>query len=381
MLGTIVVGVAILVTIGFMGARYRRYPGQGLPESTIAATDMQDPADRIRREFEEAGFDGVPDHLIDSLSSLTKIDDYPIYTMTYIGPYVHAADFQDAYGVNRESVTAPSTPTWACSLFGAVGDVERPMMGRNFDWQHSPILVAFLDPEDSYRSMVSIDLAYVVDEDLIDRLDEVRAEELIPLLNVPFITFDGMNEHGLAIGMASVDYECGYPSDPNKRDVGDMRLMREVLDHCTTVEESLAFLEGINPVSQGGPNMHFLIADRTPSAALIEYHEGETYIFRSTEDEPWQLGTNFPVVRTNGNPAGECWRYDTIAETLENSQGEMTSLQAMELLQHVATETTQWSIVYDLGERIMNLAVRRDLDTIYSISLDSREVLQQRSAR
>jgi len=104
------------------------------------------------------------------------------------------------------------------------------VFGRNFDWEESPILVLFLEPDEGYRSVMSIDIAYLIEPEWIDRLDEAPVEQLLPLLTAPFLTFDGMNEMGLAIGMASVDYECGYPSDPEKRDVGDLRLMREVLD-------------------------------------------------------------------------------------------------------------------------------------------------------
>ncbi len=320
---------------------------------------------RVREGFEAIAMTDVPENVIATLSTLEKIDDYPVYTMRYFGPYVRASELQnEAASLRRE---------WACSLFAAVGDAERPMFGRNFDWEYSPILVLFLEPEEGHRSVMSIDIAYLVDEEAIDRLDTASVDELLPLLDAPFLTFDGMNERGVAIGMASVDYECGYPSDPDKRDVGDLRLMREVLEAAATVEEAIAFLEGINPVSQGGPNTHYLIADRTPAAALVEYHDGEMYIFRSSGESPWQLGTNFPVVLTEGNPAGNCWRYDLIKATLRERGGALSADEAADLLQAVSTPMTRWSIVYDLAELEAHLVIEQDTEAVHTFSLEGEE--------
>ena len=324
---------------------------------------------RVRMEFEAIGMSDVPENVIATLSTLERIDDYPVYTMRYFGPYLRASELQPEPEPDEAALKATD---WACSLFAAVGDSSWPVFGRNFDWEYSPILVLFLEPEDGYRSIMSIDIAYLVDEEAIGRLDTASVEELLPLLSAPFLTFDGMNERGVAIGMASVDYECGYPSDPEKGDVGDLRLMREVLESSATVEEALAFLETINPVSQGGPNMHYLIADRTPAAALVEYHDGETYIFRSSAETPWQLGTNFPVVLTEGNPTGSCWRYDLLETTLREHGGSLSADGAADLLQAVSTPTTRWSIVYDLANLQMHLTIERNAEIVHTFSLGDR---------
>jgi len=325
----------------------------------------------IREALETLGYVDVPESIVRSLSTLEKIDEYPVYTMRYVGPYLRAADLE------REPVPEPNDgqagatrgeKAWACSLFAAVAEPERAVFGRNFDWEYSPLLVLFLEPEEGYRSVMSVDIAYLVDEEAFGELDTAPVEDLLPLLSAPFLPFDGMNEHGLAIGMASVDYECGYPSDPDKRDAGDLRMMREVLESSATVEEALAFLEAVNPVSQGGPNMHYLIADRT-DAALIEYHDGEMTVFRSAEEAPWQLGTNFPVVLTDGDPAGQCWRYDLIDATVREHEGVLTAAEAADLLQAVSTPMTRWSIVYDLAALEMHLAVERDVENAHTFSL------------
>ena len=349
------------------GAGGDAQPPLPVAEAHAAASASID-TEEVRAELEAIGLSDVPENIAATLSTLEKVDDYPVYTMRYFGPYVRASELRPELGSRPEAPVR--TTDWACSLFAALGDPSRPVFGRNFDWEYSPILVLFLEPEEGHRSVMSIDIAYLIEPDDIDRLDECEAERLLPLLDAPFLTFDGMNEMGVAIGMAAVDYECGYPSDPKKRDVGDLRMMREVLEAVATVEEAIAFLEGINPVSQGGPNTHYLIADATPSAALIEYHDGEMVVFRSGAESPWQMGTNFPVVLTSGNPTGNCWRYDLIDATLRQNAGELTASGAMDLLRAVSTPTTRWSIVYDLAELEAHLVIERDTETVHTFSLE-----------
>jgi len=87
-----------------------------------------------------------------------------------------------------------------------------------------------------------IDITHLIEPEWIDRLDEALVKQLIPLLNAPFLILRGMTETGVGIGMASVDYEGGYPSDPEKRNVGDLRWMRDLLEASATVDEAIAFL-------------------------------------------------------------------------------------------------------------------------------------------
>ena len=352
--------IALCVAVGMLGPRV---------ENTIGAVDASIEAEVVRRGLASAGFVDVPENVVATLSTLEKLDDYPIYTMRYIGPYVRASELERESAPDAEPVAGSMNQGWACSLFAAVADPERAVLGRNFDWEYSPILVLFLEPREGYRSVMSIDIAYLIEPEWIDRLDTAPIDALLPLLTAPFLTFDGMNEMGLAVGMASVEYTCGYPSDPDKRDVGDLQLMRELLEASATIDEAILFLETINPVSQGGPNTHYLIADATPDAALIEYHNGEMHVFRSSTEAPWALGTNFPVVLTDAHPEDRCWRYDRIQATLHEHGGALSVVEATDLLQAVSTPMTRWSIVYDLAELQMHLTIERDEDTVHMFSL------------
>ncbi len=363
--------IALCMAVGILGARVdvvqaSDRSGRPRAEKATGAVDASIEAEALRKGLSSAGFVDVPENVVATLSTLEKLDDYPVYTMRYIGPYVLPSELERA---SAQGDRQAGNSDWACSLFAAVADPRRAVFGRNFDWEYSPILVLFLEPSEGYRSVMSVDIAYLVEPEWINRLDAAPVEELVPLLTAPFLTFDGMNEMGLAVGMASVDYECGYPSNPDKRDVGDLRLMREMLEASATVDEAITFLETINPVSQGGPNTHYVIADRT-SAALIEYHDGEMYVLGSSAKAPWQFGTNFPVILAEGSPGGRCWRYDRIETTLREQVGDLSVAEASDLLHAVSTPMTRWSIVYDLAKLQMHLTIERDTGTMRMFSID-----------
>ncbi len=92
-----------------------------------------------------------------TLSSLAKIDDYPLYTMHYYGTYKQAASsMKDPAApmslARSTSGEAPVQRAWACTLFAALADTKNRLYGRNFDWEYSPALLLFTQPPDGYAS-------------------------------------------------------------------------------------------------------------------------------------------------------------------------------------------------------------------------------------
>jgi len=298
----------------------------------------------------------------ESLRSLTKIDDYPVYTMRLVGPYGIPA------GLVAEGYSAPQpelTNSWACSLFAALGDADASLFGRNFDWEHSPMLLLHTNPEEGYATVTCVDLAYLIEDapSVWDSLENQPLETLYPLLEAPYLPFNGMNEHGLAIGMAAVPPDR-YVFDTDKPLVGHLQLMRFVLEGARTIEEAIELVQGISIRDQGGPHIHYLLADRAGKAALIEYVDGELIVHQNLE--AWHVATNFTVARVNETPIGQCHRYDLITRTLEDTRGILSADMAMEVLQQVSQSNTQWSIVYDLNNLTIHMALGRDFNTIHT---------------
>src|SRR5512135_1360165 len=143
-----------------------------------------------------------------TLGSLELVDDYPLYTMHYTASYSGRAGPATA----PRSVAALDFPAqgtcraeWGCSLFAALGNENNRLLGRNFDWEFSPALLLFTDPEDGYASVSMVDIAYLgFQGDRSRNLTSLPLEDRRRLLDAPALPFDGMNEEGLAVGMAAV---------------------------------------------------------------------------------------------------------------------------------------------------------------------------------
>jgi len=290
-----------------------------------------------------------------TLSSLDKADDYPLYVMRYHGPYTLTAS---SAATVRWVTGRPSAPTWACSLFAALGDEQHRLYGRNFDWRYSPALLLFTDPPDGYASVSMVDIAYLVDLSKVHELTDLPLEERAVLLETPFWPFDGMNEHGLVVGMAAVP-ESEMPHDPRKTTIDSLLVIREMLDHARDVGEAVAILEGYNVAWGGGPPLHYLIADRAGQATLVEFYDGEMVLIRSRSASSWHLATNHLRAAVHDVGSGGCWRYEAIHRRLASAKGSLSVTPAMDLLADVAQENTQWSVVYDLGSGAVHVVLGR----------------------
>jgi Tol biopolymer transport system component len=297
-----------------------------------------------------------------TLGSLEQVDDYPLYTMHYYGDYDRS---RAAMGGGRAKLTF-STLTWACSLFAALGDADNMLYGRNFDWRYSPALLLFTDPPDGYASVSMVDIEYLVGADKTGTLTDLPLEDRRPLLDAPFWPFDGMNEHGLVIGMAAVPPGHVSP-DPDKETIGSLGVMREVLDHARDTHEAVAILQSYNIDMGGGPPLHYLVADPSGRSVLIEFYQGETILIPN--QDPWHQATNFLRSSTGESAVGECWRYDSIGERLMEVEGRLTTLDAMDILSEVSQESTQWSIVYGLSTGDVTVAMGQEYDSQHTFHL------------
>ncbi len=296
-----------------------------------------------------------------TLASLEQADPYPLYTMHYYGAYT------------RTATAAPysTAPAWGCSLFAALGDPDNRLYGRNFDWDYSPALLLFTTPPDGYASVSMVDIAYLDFTGAAAKtLLDLPLAERQALLNAPFLPFDGMNARGLAIGMAAVPPSDVRP-DPQKETRGSLGIIREMLDHAATVDQAVTILQSYTIDFEGGPPLHYLIADATGRAALVEFYQGETVVTPNTAD--WHLATNFLCAAVEST-AGECWRYDALNARLTAAQGRLTPPDALSLLRQVAQNGTQWSIVYGISTGEIAVAINRAYDVPHTFRLDMTDI-------
>ncbi|GLZ06970.1 hypothetical protein Acsp03_44360 [Actinomadura sp. NBRC 104412] len=287
-----------------------------------------------------------------SLATLRVIDaKLPLLAMTNHGPY-------DA---TRPVAKAHVGRSFACSLFVATRGPRGPLFGRNFDWAPNAAMLVTNRPPRGPTSVSLVDLSYVAvtpQEAMRARNDPAVQRKLLQAVKLPF---DGLNEHGLAIGFAQVP-AAQPPRVPNRPTVGSARIQRLVLDQARTVDQAIAIFGRYNvEFPPDEPALHYLLADATGQAAAIEFVNGRMHVIR---DAPHAI-TNFVLTGTTDR---KDLRYRTIASKQTN-KGSLNPTQAMDLLSEVAQRHTRWSAVYELTQGTLHLTLDRDYSKRHTFHL------------
>lgn len=302
---------------------------------------------------------GLSDAEAASLLSLEKISDFPLYSMTHYAEY--------GYEEYKGPEAGRTGDLWACTLFAALADSESKIFARNFDWRDSPTLVLFTDPPKGHAAVAVVDIEYLefTEEELAD-LTVLPLEDLTVLLDAHHIPFDGLNEEGLAIAMALVP-AGNVEHDPDKETIGSLGIIRAMLDKAATVEEAIDIFDDYNIDFEGGPPLHYLVADASGDAAVLEHYEGEIRIAGRGDD--WEATTNF-IESSVDSEQGKCWRQDIVNAELAETDGVLSVDQAFTLLEEVAQVNTQWSVVYQMLTGEVQIAMGREFETLFEFDLE-----------
>ena len=199
-----------------------------------------------------------------SLATLRQVDDYPLYVMHLYGSY----GFDEYLEEGQQATSGLPAPEhehcepWACSVFAALNQDGDLLLGRNFDWFNRPTLLLFAHPPDGYTSVSMVDMSY-----LGFGTGEPSWSDRIRLLDAPYLPFDGMNEHGLAVGMMAVPQARGA-QDPQQATIDSLEAIRLILDSARSVEEAVALLGSYNIDWGSGPALHYLVADASGQSAV-----------------------------------------------------------------------------------------------------------------
>jgi hypothetical protein len=251
---------------------------------------------------------------------------------------------------------------WACTCFAALAGRDGPLFGRNFDWLNHQALLLFTDPPGGYASVSMVDVSYLG----LSR-DPPSWAERARLLRAPYWAFDGMNEHGLTIGLMAVPHaEAGR--DPGKRTIGSLEAVRLMLDYARDVQEAAALLDDYNVDFAGGPPLHYLAADPSGRSAVFEFAAGELVVLPN--EAPWQVATNFVIAEEMPHGAtSSCWRYNTAFAALQEAEGHVSGEGALALLAEVSQGNTMWSVVYEQNGGDVQVVVGRQYAQVHSFRL------------
>jgi len=150
-----------------------------------------------------------------------------------------------------------------------------------------------------------------------------------------------------------------------------------MLDRAADVTSAIALLQRYN-VDFGLYPVHYLLADRSGDAAVVEFIDGEVVTVRGPE--PWQVSANFLLsdYHEGGLRLGDIperapdwdgyWRYKAVYQSLAETDGRVSSEEAMRLLTNIYN-STQWSVVYDLVSGEFKLTLGGDLEMIHAFRL------------
>ncbi len=317
-----------------------------------------------------------------SLITLKKVDDHPMYTMTYYGDY----GFDDflKVGAKRDSdIEAFVTKRLlkglpidlgvtgdGCTAFVTRNESGEVVFGRNFDFAYTPSLQVKTKPENGYASVSTVNLTFAgySQDDLPEGWNSFLT------LAAPYLPFDGVNEKGVAIALLAVpEVQLNY--DGNKVTLNTTTAIRLVLDKAASVDEAVELLKNYNIYFSADVDCHYLIADASGKSVIVEYWGGELQTVEP--DKGYQVASNF--VAYDGLNIGEGFtefdRYDKVDRAIQNNGGKLSEQQAIGLLADIGcydgdTDMLQWSVVYNLTTLEGRLFAHRNTGNIQRFALE-----------
>jgi len=156
----------------------------------------------------------------------------------------------------------------ACSTF-VMEDGARRVFGKNYDWDVTDGLVIVNKRGVAKR-------AFTVGT-------ETAAQWVSRYGSVTFNQYGrelpcgGMNEAGLAIEIMWLD-ETVYPAPDERPVVSNLQWVQYQLDLAASVEEVVASDANVRVEASGSARVHYLVADRSGAAAVVELLGGEMVV-------------------------------------------------------------------------------------------------------
>lgn len=260
---------------------------------------------------------------------------------------------------------------FGCSTITAQDTDGKFLFGRNFDWNTCNAMVVLSYPENAYASISTVNMDFIRQgaggiAGLALKAEEVRT---IAALYAPL---DGMNEKGLAVSVNMIQDSATIDQNTEKPDITTTTAIRLLLDKAGTVEEALELLGQYDMHASMGMMVHLAIADAFGSSVAVEYIGNEMMVtetpvvtnFYLTEGEKYGIGTEQSHER-----------YEILMNCL-NEHSVMNETEVRDVLDQVSKdnfgefESTEWSIVFHLGEGKADYYHRENYTQGYTFSIE-----------
>ena len=296
------------------------------------------------------------------------------------------------------SLPAPSS---GCSAFATTNkDTGDKLMGRNYDFCHVengeevPITALMIktSPKNGKKSISMADSYWLGYK---KGFYSDGKSDLSMLIGAPYSVLDGMNEDGFAVGVLHLLGNPTAQNDPAKKTIWSSVLMRVMLDRASTVDEAIEIAKtyNLNLVNPADGSSHLFLADAAGNYAILEYtFEPGADVDSSVpnrlialQGEKNSYVTNFyvdPDLADNAFLGGKSEkgmaRYLILKGTLWLNAYKLTEEQAKDLLKAVSqtvkpeenTSHTQWSALYNLTQKTMDVSLLREFDKTFSFKVE-----------
>ena len=280
-----------------------------------------------------------------------------------------------------------------CSVFTFFDKDGGAYLGRNFDNKNTDVLVGLFIPDSGFASIGFVPLMNLGFDDS-NPFNPDSAKHRQRLLYGPLFTTDGLNERGVAVTVASVGRQT-VAADSTKAYKYMLHLKRNILDHAYDLKSAVEIASQFNVFDNGKHRLshHLLIADSSGRSAVLEWHEGKMQVIRNKAD--WQIATNTEMYDVSDQDlCRSCGRYNSIYDMLSAAPDTFSWQYAMNALYSAKQKnniyhfpsgplnvSTQWSAVFELKERAVNVCLQSKYDKVYRFKLQSKEFYKSKTGR
>ena len=251
---------------------------------------------------------------------------------------------------------------FACSAFLTDTPDGKKLVGRNFDYDDTETLSVYTHPRGGYASYSTVDLDVMA----VGKPNDVDVMSLygkLATLAAPYLCVDGMNEKGLSVSLLDLDYQKTHESSGRPALLIPIAV-RMLLDRAADVDEAIEMLGQYDIHTVDRCTQHIFLADKSGRAVVIEWHNDEMKVVESS------VCTNFRMSAKalNGDFSGQCYRFDTITECLEESPQNDADA-AMDILKEARVSWTQWSCVYHLDDFSVDYVIDNEYEQPYHFEI------------
>lgn len=234
-----------------------------------------------------------------------------------------------------------------CSIFSSILN-EQVVVGRNFDWIQFGGNLHFL-PSTRLYGITTYPLC------LIEQLGIDRP-------------FEGFNSQGLFMGMTGVhsDLFSQRQNTNIKIKFDEFGIIKFILERASTTQEAIEILDRVEVIPHGVEpylRLQYFIVDSSGFFCIVSGQEEAS--IKHLGPQEFGILTNFPLSLKDKI---SCDRFSTIEHQISHIDDER---KAMALIEQVSQEKfTIYSCLYYLNEKIINICIERDFQSVLEFYLD-----------